>query len=137
MSTTNLTLIKNETGTYSYGEFFVCSPDYDKSLKKHVFNIIRDGYVPAKHIGNHLTLRNAIKRITEEMEAIRESITETPTIEAEEETKIIVDHEDTPLMSSLKAVINDPTNEETYGIFRMYLDESLTEEEAESELAEV
>ena len=71
------------------------------------------------------------------MEAIKEIIKETPTIEAEEGTKIIVEHTDTPLMSSLKAVINDPSNEDTYGIFRMYLDEFLTEEETESELAEV
>jgi hypothetical protein len=66
MTTTSTpSLIKNEDGSYSYGSFVVLAPVYDRSIKKHIFNIIRNGCVPIRHEGNFLTLKNSIKKLTE------------------------------------------------------------------------
>ena len=119
------TLIKNENGSFSYGDFTVLAPVYDKELKKHVFNILQKGFVPEKHIGNFLTLKNAIKKITE---AMQKEVKEEPVLIEEEPVKAEIEHDDTPLMSALKAVVNDPSNLESYAIFRDILDEVLSEE---------
>ena len=66
MTTTSTpSLIKNEDGSYSYGSFVVLAPVYDRSIKKHIFNIIRNGCVPIRHEGNYLTLKSSIKRLTD------------------------------------------------------------------------
>jgi hypothetical protein len=66
MTTTSTpSLIKNEDGSYSYGAFVVLAPVYDRSTKKHIFNIIRNGCVPIRHEGNYLTLKSSIKRLTD------------------------------------------------------------------------
>jgi hypothetical protein len=58
-------LIKNDDGSFSYGEFFVLAPVYDRSSKKHIFNILRDGCIPIRHEGNFLTLKSSIKKLTD------------------------------------------------------------------------
>jgi len=58
-------LIKNDDGSFSYGEFFVLAPVYDRSSKKHIFNILRNGCIPIRHEGNFLTLKSSIKKLTD------------------------------------------------------------------------
>lgn len=66
MTTTSTpSLIKNEDGSYSYGSFVVLAPVYDRTIKKHIFNIISNGCVPIRHEGNYLTLKSSIKRLTD------------------------------------------------------------------------
>ena len=74
MSTTSTpSLIKNEDGSYSYGAFVVLAPVYDRSTKKHIFNIIRNGCVPIRHDGNFLTLKSSIKKLTEGIEPVEQT----------------------------------------------------------------
>jgi hypothetical protein len=68
MSDTSYSLIKNEDGSFSYGPFVVLAPVYDRTIKKHIFNILRNGCVPIRHDGNVLTLKNSIKKLTEGVE---------------------------------------------------------------------
>jgi hypothetical protein len=73
MSDTSYSLIKNEDGSFSYGPFLVLAPVYDRTIKKHIFNIIRNGCVPIRHDGNFLTLKSSIKRLTEGVFPVEET----------------------------------------------------------------
>lgn len=134
-------LIKNDDGSFSYGEFFVLAPVYDRSTKKHIFNIIRNGCVPIRHEGNFLTLKSSIKKLTDgivpsertevysldEMLAINSD--ETAPVEAVEapsealEVPEVYQSTD-PVIVALKASLASGTDE-AYWAFKAVLDQEI------------
>ena len=155
MTTTSTpSLIKNDDGSYTYGRFLVLAPVYDRTIKKHIFNIISNGCIPIRHEGNFLTLKNSIKKLTEgvvpserteplslgEMLGIKPDKNLTAAQLLEEITPVyyapdLISSEEIvfpdlgettdPLLLAMRAVIADPADRELYGALRAHLDEVL------------
>lgn len=131
-------LIKNEDGSYTYGEFVVLAPIYDRSTKKHIFNILRNGCVPIRHDGNFLTLKNSIKKLTDGVVPSEETevyssgellADETAPVEAVEapseasEAPEVYQSTD-PVIVALKASLASGTDED-YWAFKAVLDQEI------------
>jgi hypothetical protein len=130
-------LIKNEDGSYTYGEFVVLAPVYDQSTKKHIFNILRNGCVPIRHDGNFLTLKNSIKRLTDGVvpsertevfslgELLADETTPVEAVETAPEAPETTERETTdPLLLALRKLVASKSDED-YAIFKTLLDEEV------------
>ena len=112
-------LIKNDDGSYTYGEFVVLAPVYDRSSKKHIFNILRNGCVPIRHDGNFLTLKNSIKKLTDGIVPVE--AVEAPS-EASEAPEVYQSTD--PVIVALKASLASGTDED-YWAFKAILDQEI------------
>ena len=66
-----MSITKNDNGTLSIGDIQIIS-SYDKETKQHTFNFLKTGCVPVVHIGNHLTLRNNLRKLVAQLESTSE-----------------------------------------------------------------
>ena len=123
-------LIKNDDGSFTYGDVAILAPVYSREKKKHIFNILRNGSIPAVHYGNHITFRNAIKGIVEGMtppvQELVIPLDETAPVEAVEtapEAPETTERETTdPLLLALRKLVESKSDED-YAIFKTLLDE--------------
>jgi hypothetical protein len=123
-----MNIIKNENGTLTVNDIQIIS-SYNKETKQHTFNLLKTGCVPVQHIGNHLTLRNNLSKLVEQVES-----TFTPPMSEEEifsdSILDITEFVELPLDE------NAPTSEsEDYNLFKDYLQkftEATEEEEKDS-----
>jgi hypothetical protein len=110
-------ITKNENGTLSIGDIQIVS-SYNKETKQHTFNLLKAGCVPVQHIGNHLTLRNNITKLVEQVEAtyVEEVASEVASESFSETILDITEFVQIPVDD------NAPTSEsEDYNLFKDYL----------------
>ena len=125
-----MNIIKNDNGTLTVNDIQIIS-SYNKETKQHTFNLLKTGCVPVQHIGNHLTLRNNLSKLVEQVES-----TFTPPMSEEEifsdSILDITEFVEFPIDE------NAPTSEsEDYNLFKDYLQKftEATEEEEKSSFA--
>jgi hypothetical protein len=112
-----MSITKNENGTLSIGDIQIVS-SYNKETKQHTFNLLKTGCVPVMHVGNHLTLRNNITKLVEQVEAtyVEEVASE---VVSESFGESILDVTE---FVQIPADDNAPTSEsEYYNLFKEYL----------------
>jgi hypothetical protein len=112
-----MSITKNENGTLSIGDIQIIS-SYNKETKQHTFNLLKNGCVPVQHIGNHLTLRNNIAKLMEQVEATYvEEVASEVASESFSETIL-----DVTEFVQIPVDENAPTSEsEDYNLFKDYL----------------
>ena len=112
-----MSITKNENGTLSIGADIQIVSSYNKETKQHTFNLLKTGRVPVIHIGNHLTLRNNLTKLVEELEST--SVSETVEVASEVASESIPE---TVTFEHIEADENAPTSEsEEYNMFKDYL----------------
>lgn len=126
-------LIKNDDGSFTYGDVAILAPVYSREKKKHIFNILRNGSIPAVHYGNHITFRNAIKGIVEGMtppvQELVIPLDETAPVEAVEapseasEASEVYQSTD-PVIVALKASLASGSDDD-YWAFKAILDQEI------------
>ena len=112
-----MSITKNENGTLSIGDIQIVS-SYNKETKQHTFNLLKNGCVPVQHIGNHLTLRNNLAKLVEQVEATYvEEVASEASSESFSETIL-----DVTEFVQIPVDENAPTSEsEDYNLFKDYL----------------
>jgi hypothetical protein len=119
-------LIKNDDGSYAYGDAEILKPYYNNLLKKHVFHVVRSGYVSAVHYGNHLTLKNSIKSLVEGLQPVENTEPLSEAVEAPSEApEAPAVYESTdPLIVALKVAMASGSDDD-YWAFKEVLDQEI------------
>ena len=79
-----MSITKNDNGTLSIGSDIQIVSSYNKETKQHTFTFMKDGCAHVHHVGNHLTLRNNLHKLVEELLSTEtEQIPAEPTAEVE------------------------------------------------------
>ena len=112
-----MSITKNENGTLTIGTDIEILSSYDKETKKHTFTLLKVGCMQVHHVGNHLTLRNNLTKLVEELEST--SVSETVEVASEVASEAIPE---TVTFEHIEADENAPTSEsKEYNMFKDYL----------------
>lgn len=104
-------ITKNENGIMSVNDIQIIS-SYSKETKQHTFNLLKAGCVPVQHIGNHLTLRNNLAKLVEQVESTYVSPEEEIPYKIFDATEFVKEPVDEDALTSTS---------EDYNLFKEYL----------------